>query len=100
MLASHVSVQEHFSRSANLERDHGQPMSDYLPTARAREVLRRVVGGLHTPDEGRAFSITGTYGTGKSSLALFLEAILGEPSPAQVSADSVLRRSTRISMRL
>lgn len=90
VLASRVAIQAHFARSANLERDHGQPINDYLPTARARDVLRRVVNGVERPQTGRAFSITGTYGTGKSSLALFLDAILGYPSLAQDSADEVL----------
>ncbi|MGN9915363.1 hypothetical protein [Micromonospora palomenae] len=90
MLASRVEVRTHFSRSANLERDHGQPITDYIPTARAREVLRRVIAGIGDASAGRALSITGTYGTGKSSLALFLDALLGTPSLAQDSADEVL----------
>ena len=81
-LSSRVRLRTHFSRSANLERDHGMPIGDYMPTARAREVLRRVIAGMGDAAAGRAISITGAYGTGKSSLALFLDALLGPPRPA------------------
>lgn len=90
LLSARVEVHTHFSRSANLERDHGQPISDYLPTARARDVLLRVIAGIDDAAAGRALSITGAYGTGKSSLALFLDALLGPASLAQDSADEVL----------
>lgn len=90
VLSTHVEVHTHFSRSVSLERDHGRPISDYLPTARAREVLRRVIAGINDPASGRALSITGTYGTGKSSLGLFLDALLGPASLAQDSADEAL----------
>ncbi|MCW3817840.1 hypothetical protein ONA91_25660 [Micromonospora sp. DR5-3] len=49
-----------------------------------------MIAGINDAAAGRALSITGTYGTGKSSLALFLDALLGQSSFAQQSADKVL----------
>jgi hypothetical protein len=85
-----VHVRSHFARSANVERDHGLPLDEYIPTARAREVLGRLIAGIEDPRSGRALTITGTYGTGKSSLALFLSALLGAPGVARDSAQSRL----------
>ncbi len=75
-----VRINSHFARSANLERDADAEMFDYRVTSRAREVIRRITAGVTDPREGRALSITGTYGSGKSSLAVFLSALLG-PNP-------------------
>lgn len=72
-----VRINSRFARSANLERDAAAGMSEYRVTGRAREVIRRIGTGLTDPREGRALSITGTYGSGKSSLAVFLGALLG-----------------------
>ena len=78
-LAEHVHVRGRFSRSVRLdqERDSGHELEGYLPTARSLEVVRRIVNGMAQPDGSRAFSITGPYGSGKSSLAVFLDALLG-----------------------
>ena len=77
-----LRINSHFARSANLERDADSGVFDYQVTSRAREVIRRVASGLTDTRESRALSITGTYGSGKSSLAVFLGALLG-PSPAR-----------------
>lgn len=61
----------------NVERDHGpEAIRGYLPTGRALDVVRRVAAGFIDPRAGRAFSITGPHGGGKSSLAVFFDALL------------------------
>ena len=43
-------------------------------------------------DAGRAWSLTGPYGAGKSSFALFVHALLGpDDDPARVDAETALR---------
>ncbi len=86
-----VKVRKRFSRSANVERDlFTDAISGYLPTPRALDVIRRVVDGLQDPGIGSAISVTGPYGSGKSSLALFLSALLGQDGVARARADVLL----------
>ena len=77
-----VTVKGRFARSVRSDRDSGQAaqLEGYLPTARSLEVIRRLTNGMTRPDGARAFSITGPYGSGKSSLAVFLDALLGRTS--------------------
>lgn len=79
ILADHISVIGRFARSANLERDAGQaePLDGYVVTARALDAVNRIVSAAATGPAGGAWSITGPYGSGKSSLALLLDAALG-----------------------
>lgn len=46
-----------------------------MPTARAFETMERISRALVTDGHNRAFTLTGVYGTGKSSCAHFLTAI-------------------------
>ena len=79
ILADHISVIGRFARSANLERDVGQaePLDGYVVTARALDAVNRIASAAATGSAGGAWSITGPYGSGKSSLALLLDAALG-----------------------
>ncbi len=78
-LAEHVQILPRFARSANLERDTGrsQPLEGYVVTARALEAVERILTVAATQQAGGAWSLTGPYGSGKSSLALLLDALLG-----------------------
>lgn len=79
-----VSVRGRFSRSTRLDRDAGKAaqLTGYLPTGRSLEVIRRLVKAMSKPEGTRAFSITGPYGSGKSSLAVFLDALLAHEDDA------------------
>lgn len=79
-------IRGRFVRSVRLDAAHDATLDGYLPTARALDVIRRVVRGMGDESGTRAFSITGPYGSGKSSLAVFLDALCGptnEPAYAQ-----------------
>ena len=78
-LADYVSVRSRFARSANLERDSGrpEPFDGYIVTARALDVIERMTGAALSGRSGGAWSLTGPYGSGKSSLALLLDAAFG-----------------------
>ena len=78
-LADYVSVRPRFARSANLERDSGrpEPFDGYIVTARALDVIERMTGAALSGRSGGAWSLTGPYGSGKSSLALLLDAAFG-----------------------
>jgi hypothetical protein len=79
-LSEVIHPNRRFSRSINAERDQGgEALRGYLPTGRAVDVVSRVSRGFSDASAGRAFSITGPHGGGKSSLAVFIDSLL---SPA------------------
>jgi len=88
--SSLVAPRGRFARSVNVERDGGG-IGGYLPTGRALDVIGRVGRSVTGANPARAFSITGPYGTGKSSLAVFFDAVLGPDGQARVEAVAVLR---------
>ena len=87
-LADHISVRKRFARSANLERDAGQakPLDGYVVTARALDVVERIASAASEGQSGGAWSLTGPYGSGKSSLALLLDAAFGPPTATRETA--------------
>ena len=68
-----------FARSANLERDlaRPEPLDGYLLTARGLDFIERIAMTAAEGSAGGAWSMTGPYGSGKSSLALLLDAAFG-----------------------
>lgn len=90
-LREQLDVRQHYLRSAHLEHHEGDTGASYIPTARALEVLHRIVRATGAPDAGRAWSLTGPYGAGKSSFGLFLHALLGPADdPVRATAMSTL----------
>ena len=88
VLADHISVLDRFARSTNLERDIGrlEPLDGYIVTARALDVVERVAAVAASGMAGGAWSLTGPYGSGKSSLALLLDAASGPDGPTRTRA--------------
>ena len=78
-LADSVAVRARFARSANLERDSGraEPFDGYIVTGRALDVIERITNAARSGRAGGAWSVTGPYGSGKSSFALLLNAAFG-----------------------
>lgn len=82
-----VSPHPRFARSINVESDSSpSAIETYLPTGRAIDVVRRITRSLEGMSSGRAFSITGPHGSGKSSLAVFLIALLSSAKSAESKA--------------
>jgi energy-coupling factor transporter ATP-binding protein EcfA2 len=92
-LSDFIRPRSRFSRSANVERDHGsRAIAGYIPTGRAIDVVSRLARGLSDPAAGRTFSITGPHGGGKSSLAVFLDGLLAKQrSTDYVNSHGLLR---------
>ena len=69
-----ISISRRFLRSVNLARDCGSvtDISGYIVTPSVRTTLLRIVRGLTEGRADRAFTLTGPYGSGKSSFGLFL----------------------------
>lgn len=62
--------------SANVENDNIITLNDYFPSASALEIVERFAAGLRGAKSGRMISITGPYGSGKSTMATFLSGLL------------------------
>ncbi len=93
-LQTKVTVNTHYTRSVNVERDaDSRALIDaYIPTSRAVRTLERIVSVFGNQQAPRAWSLVGPYGSGKSSFAVFLSQLLGEPlQPASKLALSVLK---------
>ena len=73
-IANLFHINPRFLRSIHLERDFSTPdgCTEYIPTDFTMSCLERLVEGLSTNSTRRAWRLTGDYGTGKSSFALFL----------------------------
>lgn len=90
MLGDQIRPKERYLRAANLEA-HQEQAGHYIPTSRALEVLRRLVHSMGDPAAGRSWSLTGPYGAGKSSFALFLRTLLGPAGVLRDTAEYSLR---------
>ncbi len=88
-LADAVSIRGRYSRSTHLVKDLGSDRAerDYVLTSTAHSLLARIVDALSGADGSRAWSLTGPYGTGKSSFALFLAELLAGRLTAERFAD-------------
>ncbi len=71
--------QPRFYRSAQLERDfrRADAMEQYCAIPSVCEHARRLLDGLRPAGTRRAWRIIGSYGSGKSSFALFMAHLLG-----------------------
>lgn len=76
-LSDFVTVKMRYSRSVNLERDFGIPdsLQGYIPTSRAIDSVERFLRSFKFDNSVRAWTLTGSYGTGKSAFANFLAAL-------------------------
>ncbi len=63
-----------YLRSTHLERDFNDPsaLNDYIISDFSLDCLKRLTKGINANSSQRAWRITGDYGSGKSSFALFL----------------------------
>jgi hypothetical protein len=93
-LATHVKVRPGFLRATNIEH-HDAKVGHYIPTGRALDVLGRLSRSVHGDAPGRAWSLTGPYGAGKSSFAVFLRVLLGPPGAVRDEADERLRTASQ-----
>ena len=85
-----VSVRGRFHRSVQLSKDWaGQGDSDYLLTPTVKDLTLRIWDELGRTGGVRAWSITGPYGTGKSSFALFLGRLLARQTEHPGAAELV-----------
>lgn len=78
-----VKVVPRFTRAVNIERDVGlhSAITGYIITSTAHSVLARLARTLAEPIGHRAWTITGSYGSGKSAFGVYLASLFGPPTP-------------------
>jgi hypothetical protein len=88
-LADRLEIARRYVRSVDLGRDMTDPgaLDGYVVTASAREAANRILDGIRPASTQRAFRITGPYGSGKSSFALFLTRLVADSQDAVSLAD-------------
>ncbi|MHB1176622.1 MAG: ATP-binding protein [Sulfuriferula sp.] len=93
MIAAHVRIARHYQRSIRLDVDYGRPdaLEGYICHGTAHGVLDSMARQLLESNQ-RAFTWTGPFGGGKSSLALTLASALGR--------DVALRSKARTALHL
>ena len=96
LLADLIAVAPRFARSANLERDAAalEPLEGYVVTARALDVVERIGSTAAAGGAGGAWSLTGPYGSGKSSLGLLLDAAFGPSGLARTAAYQLISEAS------
>lgn len=72
-----VNIDNWFSRSINLERDGSSvdAVTAYVPTSTTLKTLKSIANGFTNDKHHRAWTLIGPYGSGKSSFAIFLNAL-------------------------
>jgi len=96
-MSKKVSINTHYTRSINLERDGSSinVVNAYIPTSRAIRTLHRVVDSFGEKQAPRAWSLIGPYGSGKSSFSVFLSHLLSNPdSDTTQAAYRVLNKTS------
>jgi hypothetical protein len=93
-LREQVEVRHRSVRAVNIDEDLQDPevLAGYAPGAHVIDALRRITISLQDGSRSRAWSITGPYGSGKSSFAHLLCSLLAaKGTPTQRAATKLLR---------
>ena len=75
-LSKLVTIPPKSYASTNIEHDDITTLKNYLPSASTLEIVERFSAGLRGDKSGRMLSITGPYGSGKSTMAIFLNGLM------------------------
>ena len=97
-IVNKVTVNTHYTRSINLERDANviAVTQNYIPTSRALQTFLRISDTFAKQDIPRAWSWVGPYGSGKSSASAFLGQLLANPdSEGYGVAQKVLSKASK-----
>ena len=81
--------------SVSVEQDRGAGALDgYIPGAGTLEVAAKLGAGMRGGRRGHAISVTGPYGSGKSTMGVFLDGLVAPAKSGEWrAAGSILRRS-------
>jgi hypothetical protein len=98
-LAEYFSLPAQPYRSASLELDYGDPsvVGRYIPTAKSVAALDIICAALEDTSRDRAISLIAPYGSGKTSMLLFLSSLLERHYKTKTLLSRLVGRVKRIS---
>lgn len=93
ILSELVSVRTRYCRAVNLSTDsnNASALNDILVTPLVAYTLDRLLANLESPQGERSFMLFGPYGAGKSTFALFINALFGMGAREESQAYTLLR---------
>ena len=94
-LVNHIERNQYFQRSINIYADsnHKEPISNFYCTASYEQILVNMIS--HIEGGQTAFTWTGPFGSGKSSLALFLQGLVSDDKEIVKIASSKLSKKNK-----
>jgi len=88
-LFSSVNINSSFQRSARIDNKISKDFLDnFVFHDTSKKVLNQISSSLLNSNQS-GFTLTGPYGTGKSSLALFLKALISQDAPIKKQAEQI-----------
>ena len=95
-LSDIVKINTRFCRSINLNQDLGDAdiLSGFICPSSSEMAIQNIAENVSSTGQS-AFTWTGPYGSGKSSLALFLSALMGKDSKLRSMAQSIIKEKTK-----
>lgn len=95
-IADVVKINTRFCRSININKDLGNAdiLAGFICPASSEIALLNIAENIYATGQS-AFTWTGPYGSGKSSLALFLSALLGKDIKLRNLAQSLIRNDVK-----
>lgn len=95
-LSELVSVRTRYRRAVNLSTDShdARALDDILVTPLIAHALERLLTNLESPQGERSFMIFGPYGAGKSTFALFINALFSMGAHRESQAYAALRKTS------
>ena len=90
-LFSSVNINSSFQRSARIDNKISSEFLDHFVFHdTSKKVLNQISSSLLNSNQS-GFTLTGPYGTGKSSLALFLKALISKESAIKKQAENIAK---------
>lgn len=95
-LSDIVKINTRFCCSINLNQDLGDAdiLSGFICPSSSEMAIQNIAENVSSTGQS-AFTWTGPYGSGKSSLALFLSALMGKDSKLRSMAQSIIKEKTK-----
>lgn len=83
-LSELITISPGFHRSVNVKYDvhNEEKVASYIPTERAESVMEHMLSAINGDSGEGASMLVGSYGTGKSHLAVLLGSLVGKKVPA------------------
>ena len=86
---SGLSINSSFQRSTRIDNEISKAFLDhFIFHDTSRKVLDQIANSVRNSNQS-AFTLTGPYGTGKSSLALYLKALISNNSKIKAQAEKI-----------